>query len=494
MPTDEPSEHRRTQEDAARDVIPADVELAGFGLGQASRSKGSQAAGSPGSTASAADLASMGPGYPVWPPEATPRPLRPRPLPRSLGAGSAARGSGVEEPLIRHPMGVLAVLLLVLSLLFAAARHPRLGRAFRVVPLLVFAYFVPAALSNLGIIPLSSPLYDFVKRWLLPASLVLLTLSVDVRAILRLGRQALILFLTATASIVLGGPLAYLAVGRLVPDAMGDQAWKGLAALSGSWIGGGANFVAIGESVGATSSTISMMVVVDVAVANVWMAVLLYFAGRDEAMDARIGADRAGIDEVRAGVQAFRERVGRPTDLAALLGMLTLALGGTALATALARVLPEVGDIVKGFTWVVIVVTTLGLGLSFTRLRELEGAGASAVGSVFLYLLVATIGAHAELRRVADAPALVAVGAVWMALHAAAILAVRRWLRAPIFFAAVGSQANVGGAASAPIVASAFHPTLAPVGVLLAVGGYVLGTYLGLACAALLRLVHGVVG
>jgi len=400
----------------------------------------------------------------------------------------------VDEPLIEQPMGVLAVLLLVLSALFAGARHPQIARVYRVVPLLVFAYFVPTTLSNLGVIPLESPLYTFIKRWLLPASLVLLTLSVDIPAILRLGRHALVLFLTATAGIVVGGPIAYLALGWLVPDAMGEQAWKGLAALSGSWIGGGANFVAIGESVGATSSTISMMVVVDVAVASVWMAVLLFFAGRDEAMDARIGADRSAIDEVRDRVRAFQEQVSRPTHLAALLGMLTLALGATALARALAGVLPDIGDIIKGFTWVVILVTTLGLGLSFTRLRELEGAGASAVGSVFLYLLVASIGAHAEFRRVVEAPALIAVGGVWMAIHAASILAMRRWLRAPIFFAAVGSQANVGGAASAPIVASAFHPALAPVGVLLAVGGYVLGTYAGLLCAALLQLVHGIVG
>ncbi len=400
----------------------------------------------------------------------------------------------MDEPLIEQPMGVLAVLLLVLSALFAGARHPQIARVYRVVPLLVFAYFVPTTLSNLGVIPLESPLYTFIKRWLLPASLVLLTLSVDIPAILRLGRHALVLFLTATAGIVVGGPIAYLALGWLVPDAMGEQAWKGLAALSGSWIGGGANFVAIGESVGATSSTISMMVVVDVAVASVWMAVLLFFAGRDEAMDARIGADRSAIDEVRDRVRAFQEQVSRPTHLAALLGMLTLALGATALARALAGVLPDIGDIIKGFTWVVILVTTLGLGLSFTRLRELEGAGASAVGSVFLYLLVASIGAHAEFRRVVEAPALIAVGGVWMAIHAASILAMRRWLRAPIFFAAVGSQANVGGAASAPIVASAFHPALAPVGVLLAVGGYVLGTYAGLLCAALLQLVHGIVG
>jgi uncharacterized membrane protein len=394
---------------------------------------------------------------------------------------------------ISQPIDILAVLLAVLALLFALDRHPRFGKIFKIVPLLVFAYFVPAALSNLGVIPLESPLYTFIKRWLLPASLVLLTLSVDVVAIARLGKPAVVLFLTATAGIVIGGPLAYLLLGALVPEALGEQAWKGLAALAGSWIGGGANFVAIGESVGAEASTLGMMVVVDVAVANVWMAVLLWFAGREKALDARLGADRRELDAVRDRIAKYEADNARPTSLPDLLMMLAIAFGATVAASALSKRLPTIGNIVQEFTWVVILVTAVGLGLSFTRARRLEGAGASKVGSVMLYLLVATIGAHAEFRRVLDAPALVAVGALWLSLHATLLLVVQRWMRAPIFFAAVGSQANVGGAASAPIVAAAFNPALAPVGILLAVAGYVLGTYAALLTAAMLEQVHHII-
>jgi uncharacterized membrane protein len=393
--------------------------------------------------------------------------------------------------MIRDPIAVLCVLLGVLALLFAVAAHPRYGRVFKAVPLLVFAYFVPTLLSNFGVIPLESPLYGFIRSWLLPASLVLLVLSADIPAILRLGRPVLILFLTATASVVIGGPIAYLALGWLVPAELGDEAWKGLAALSGSWIGGGANFIAVGESVGASESTIAMMVVVDVAVANVWMAVLLYFSGRADAMDARIGADRSAVDEVQRSVARFQEEVARPTNLKDLLTIVFIGFGTTAAATALASRLPDIGTIINGFTWVVLLVTTVALGLSFTRLRRLDGAGASSIGSVFLYLLIASIGAQAQFSEVVKAPGLVAVGALWISIHAVVILVVRRLLRAPIFFAAVGSQANIGGAASAPIVAAAFHPALAPVGVLLAVGGYVLGTYGGLLCAVLLQFVHG---
>jgi uncharacterized membrane protein len=397
------------------------------------------------------------------------------------------------DPLITSPVPLLAVLLSVLAILFSLNRHPVYGKIFKYVPLIVFCYFVPTALSNLGLIPLEAPLYVFIKKWLLPSSLVLLVLSADIPGIFRLGKYAVTLFLTATAGIVIGGPLAYVLLGWMAPEAMGDQAWKGMAAIAGSWIGGGANFVAIGESVGANANTMSMMVVVDVAVANIWMAILLFFSGREKAMDEKLGADRSRIDEVRKKVEAFQAKVARPTSLTDLLVICAIALGSTAVATYLAGFLPDIGNIIKHFTWIVIIVTTIGMTLSFTRVRNYEGAGASAVGSVFLYLLITTIGASAEFAKVLDAPALVAVGAVWMLFHAVTIMIMRWWLKAPIFFAAVGSQANVGGAASAPVVASAFHPALAPVGVLLAVGGYILGTYAGLLCAFLLEQAHNFV-
>jgi uncharacterized membrane protein len=391
--------------------------------------------------------------------------------------------------MIQTPVSVLSVLLAVLAGLFLLQRHPFGARVFRTIPLLVFCYFIPALLSNLGVIPAESELYVFIRRVLLPASLVLLVLSTDIPAVLSLGRDAVVLFLAGTLSIAVGGPLAFLALGWMFPSEALDQAWRGLAALCGSWIGGGANFVAVGESTGASAATMSLMVVVDVAVANVWMAVLLWFAGRERVMDAAIGADRTRIDEVRARVERYQSEITRPANLADMLLILAIALGTTGVVSAVARFLPDIGTIINGFTWVVCLVTAVGVALSFTPLRRLEGAGASTVGAVFLYLLVATIGASAQFSHVLANLPLLAVGALWMCFHAVAMLGVRRLLRAPVFFLAVGSQANVGGAASAPVVAAAFHPALATVGVLLAVLGYVLGTYVGILDAFILRYI-----
>ena len=400
----------------------------------------------------------------------------------------------MPAPLIQSPLGVLAVLLFVLAALFMLQRHPAGARFFAVIPLLVFCYFVPTVLSNTGVIPLESEVYTFIRRILLPASLLLLVLATDIPAVLSLGRDAVVLFLAGTASIALGGPIAFLALGWLFPVETLDQAWRGLAALTGSWIGGGANFVAIGESVGAEPATMSLMVVVDVGVANVWTACLLYFAGRERAMDERVGADRSRIDAVRAKVEAYQAEVARPANTGELFLILALGIGTTIFVSWVATFLPDIGTIINGFTWVVCLITAIGVAFSFTRLRRLEGAGASVVGTVFLYLLVATIGASAQFSEVAKNLPLLAVGVLWMAIHAASMLAVRRILRAPIFFLAVGSQANVGGAASAPVVAAAFHPALATVGVLLAVLGYVLGTYVGLLTAFVLRAVARLYG
>src|SRR5687767_6221210 len=400
----------------------------------------------------------------------------------------------VAQALIHSPLGVLAVLLSVLAALFMLQRHPAGARFFAVVPLLVFAYFVPTVLSNTGIIPLESELYTFIRRVLLPASLILLVLATDIPAVLSLGRDAVVLFLAGSVSIALGGPIAFLALGWMFPVETLDQAWRGMAALTGSWIGGGANFVAVGESVGADAATMSMMVVVDVGVANVWTAVLLWFAGREKIMDDRLGADRSRIDAVRAKVEQYQLEVARPANLGEMLLILTLGLGTTIVITWIAGFLPDIGTIINGFTWVVCLVTAAGVIFSFTRLRRLEGAGASVMGTVFLYLLVAAIGASAQFSQVMKNLPLLAVGALWMLIHAVSMLGVRRFLRAPIFFLAVGSQANVGGAASAPVVAAAFHPALATVGVLLAVLGYVLGTYVAILDAFVLRQVARLYG
>lgn len=417
------------------------------------------------------------------------------------------------EPLLTHPVGHLAALLGVLAIIFWFGQTRVGGRFFKIVPMLVFCYFVPTLLTTLGVLPDESPTYSFIKTHLLPASLLLLILALDVPGIIRLGPKAIIMLLSGTAGVVIGAPLALL-VGQLVfPYAshagntawvLPDELWRGLTALSGSWIGGGANMVALGDIAECRSEMFGQMILVDVLVANIWMACLLFMAGRQDAIDKWTGADTSAIDDLKKRVAEFQAQTTRVPSLADLIIIVALGVVGAYVCFEAGNWLAGPGkegtfqgtvtamtSFLGATTWKFILVTTLGVVLSFTRVRRLEGAGASKIGSVFLYLLVAAIGAQADFRVVTQIPALFAIGIIWMLVHVTVQLVVGRLIRAPVFLIAVGSQANIGGAASAPIVASAFHPTLAPVGVLLAVAGYVLGTYAGLLCMNLLQLVAG---
>ena len=396
-----------------------------------------------------------------------------------------------DGPLITDPAGLLAVLLSILAIIFWAQSHRVGGRLFKIVPSVVFCYFVPTALSGFGVIPNESPMYEWVKQFILPASLVLLTLSLDVPAIIRLGPKALIVMLAGTLGIMLGGPIALAIWQHWLPD----DAWRRMSYLAGSWIGGGANAVALQKTFGVSDAAISPIIVVDVAVANMWTGVLLYWAGRSDRVDRWLKADASAIRILEGEIQEFQDSVTRPASLRDLLYVVAIGFGFAYLGHAAGKWImgleffARLGDYLNAFAWKVIIATTAGVTLSFTRMRTLEGAGASKIGSLMLYLLIACIGAGADFHRLTESGAFLGLGLTWILIHIGCVLLVGKLIRAPFFFIAVGSQANIGGAASAPIVAGAFNPLLAPVGVLLAILGYVLGTYGGLVCVNLCRLI-----
>ena len=253
---------------------------------------------------------------------------------------------------------------------------------------------------------------------LLVASLLLLTLSLDLKEIIKLGPKAGIMMLTGTAGIVIGGPIALCVTQHWLPD----DAWQGMAALAGSWIGGAANMIAIQKSVGASEDMIGLIVVVDTAVAGVWMGLLIYLAGRHQRIDRRTKADTGAIRHLEKKMADFQASVARIPSLTDLIVLLALAFGscwacyyaGLRIDEKLTPQLPEsLREIISQATWTVILVTTVGLVLSFTPARRYEGAGASRLGSVLLYLLVACIGAHADLREIVKAPAFMVMGVVW---------------------------------------------------------------------------------
>jgi uncharacterized membrane protein len=408
--------------------------------------------------------------------------------------------------LITNDAVVLGLLALILGFVFHTSHSasPFWQKFYRYVPSVLLCYFIPSLFNSFGIIDGEhSQLYQMASRYLLPVCLVLLTLSVDFRAILGLGPKALVLFLTGTVGVVLGGPIALASVGHFFPEQLGgegaDAAWRGMSTIAGSWIGGSANQAAMNEVFQPSGEIFSVMITVDVLVANIWTAVLLWMAANAARLDKANGADTRALEHLKGKIEQYQAENSRNPSTNDLMMIIAVGFGVAGLSHWLANIIapwieqhaPELAmySLTSTFFWIVVLATTFGLLLSGTKLRHLEATGASKVGSVMLYILVATIGMHMDVTAIVDYPVMFLVGLVWISIHALLLLGMMKLLKAPVFYMAVGSQANIGGAASAPVVAAAFHPALAPVGVLLAVLGYALGTYGGYLSALMMQAV-----
>lgn len=456
-------------------------------------------------------------------------------------------------PTFTNDAVTFGLLMMVLALIFYTASSKNEGwqTFYRFVPALLLCYFVPALLNwplglisphwytgavhdlapNVDLSGLSykevgetlsaagvssadikaaqdhSQLYYVASRFLLPASLILFCIGIDFKGLVNLGPKSLIMFFSATLGIIIGGPIALLAASYLFPGVIGgnpEELWRGLATIAGSWIGGGANQTAMKEIYEVSDNLFGTMIIVDVVVANIWMGFLLYGANVSDRIDAAFKADNTAIKTLEQRIADYRAKVSEMPTTTSLFGLLGVAFGGVAISHMISDVVApwmrqhkawlqdhSLDSLTSPFFWLVVASTTIGLALSFTKVRKLEGVGASRWGSIFIYILVATIGMKMNLGEVFDNLGLFAIGIIWMLVHVGILLLVAKLIKAPFFFVAVGSQANVGGAASAPIVASAFSPSLAPVGVLMAVLGYALGTYGAIICAQMMSAVAG---
>jgi uncharacterized membrane protein len=410
----------------------------------------------------------------------------------------------MTTPLITNDAVVLGLLVSVLGgLFYTRSLGGKWDRFYTFIPIILLCYLIPSLMNSFGLISSKdSNLWTISKNYFLPAALVLMTLSIDLKAIIGLGPKALIMFFTAVVGIILGGPIAIFIMSLFSPEVVGgegmDAVWRGFSTLAGSWIGGGANQTAMLELYGYNPERYAAMVAIDIVVANIWMAFLLYGAGNPEPIDRWLKADTSAIERLKTTMAAYTADMERVSKLHDFMMIMAIAFGAVGASHLVADIMSTVlGNIpalegsilLNSFFWIVVVSTTIGMALSFTKARKYEGAGASKIGTIFIFLLVAIIGTKMDIFQIADAPLLFLVGIIWMLVHVILLFTVAKIIRAPFFFVAVGSKASVGGAASAPVVAAAFHPALAPVGVLLAVLGYALGTYGAILCAQLMQMV-----
>lgn len=387
---------------------------------------------------------------------------------------------GDNAPLIEDPIAVFTFLITLIGGVYLLGEWGNrfTKRFFKYAPPLIWTYFLPMFATSLGITPSSSPVYDFAGVTLLPVALFLLLLSANIPATIRLGPRALVMFFTGTFGIVLGAPIALL----LFQSALPDDVWKGMAPLAASWTGGSENFAALATSLNTPRGILSPMLVIDAIVTFCWLGIMIFMAGYQEKFDRWNKADNSVIKELSAQMSKVEQERAKPVALPQLLGILGVGFGVAFAVGKLSELLPQ-GSVVNAATWTIMIIAALGVVCSFTPVRKLEDYGASKVGYAGIYLLLATLGAQADLSKVIEAPVYILMGATWLAVHVVILFVVARLVRAPLFFVAVSSQANVGGSSSAPALASVFHPALAPAGLLMAVLGNVLGTYMGVLVA-----------
>ena len=409
--------------------------------------------------------------------------------------------------LVTNDAVVLGMLALILGAVFWASNLKSAGvqKFFSIIPALLLCYFLPSLLTTFGIVdPETSQLYFVASRYLLPAALILLTLSADLPETMRLGPKALIMFFTGTLGVMIGGPVAIWLTSLLAPDLLGsgpEAIWRGMATVAGSWIGGSANQTALYEIFGAGPDVFSIWIAVDVIVANIWMAVVLWIAANQVKVDRWLKADASAVEAVREKAEAYELANARIPTLKDLMFIAAVAFGGVGISHALADPLstwfgeayPQLDrlSLNSSFFWVVLIATVIGVILSFSGARKLQGPGAAKVGSVFIYILVATVGMNMNIAAIVESPVYFLIGGLWMLIHVLLMFGMARLIRAPSFFLGVGSMANIGGAASAPVAAAAFHPSLAPIGVLLAVLGYIIGTAAGWATGLMMAQIGG---
>lgn len=356
-------------------------------------------------------------------------------------------------------------------------------KLFSFFPPLIFIYIIPAILSNTGVIPGKSPSYDWMGANLLPVFIVLLLLDVDVRSAVRVMGRGVIVMLIGTLGVVVGAPIGYFAVKGW----LGADAWKGFGALAGSWIGGTGNMAAVAEGLGTSGTDFGLAVIADNAVYLVWLPIMLQSKSLARSFHRFTGVTESDLTRLKSAADKLVVDKGKPV-MRHLLYLFAIGLGVTWAADGISSIIPELPPVFSSSTYKILIVTTIGLMLSFSPARRIPGSHDLAMALV--YLFVARMGAKATVEGLAgQAVPFVGGSFIWVFIHGAFIVLAAKLLRIDVHTAAIASAANIGGAASAPVVAAYHDERLVPVSILMALIGYAIGNYAAFGAAWLCSMV-----
>ena len=393
--------------------------------------------------------------------------------------------------LISSPTGVLAVLATVAAFFFLIAELTQ-AKLFQYVPPLLFIYATPVFLNNFDVIPSDSVIYSGLSAYLLPAFIVLMLIKVNIPAVVKVMGKGVLVMLMGTAGVIVGAVVAY----AIVHPWLSPDAWKGYGALAGSWIGGTANMAATAEILGTSEEQFGLAIIADNVVYVVWLPLLLLsrdFADKFNKW-ARVPEDRIAMMDAAAEMHYEEDQA--PT-MPQYLFLFAVVIGVTWIGRSLAPEIsswvsfnmPAAENMFSETTVRILLVTTMALVLSLTPVSKLPNS--TALGTALVYIFVAGMGARASVSGLAEAPMFVLGAFIWIFIHGLFCLAGAWIFRVDIHSVAIASAANIGAAASAPIVAAHHRPSLVPVSILMALLGYAMGNYLAPLTGQLARMVAG---
>ncbi len=402
----------------------------------------------------------------------------------------------MDTSIISSPLGVMTALIAVVTFWFWLERISR-WKLFEYLPPLIFIYASPVLLSNFGVIPYESGAYDFLRHYGLPMFIVLMLIKVDIVSAVRIMGKGVFVMLLGSVGVVFGGVMAYklgqtLTIGNVFP--LPADSWRAFGTLAGSWIGGTGNMTAAHAGLEGTPADLTMAAAADQMVYLIWLPILLgskSFADRFNRW-ARVPAGR--IEAMESAAAKFKTSEEAPT-MTSLLYLGLLAIGFTWISLGLSEVLPPVvvggAVVITAGTWLILLVTTMALLASVTPARKLPAAQPIAMAIIYVY--VARVGATMDLSVVDWDKMLgfIAMAYVWITIHGLFILTGAWIFRVDVHTVAIASAANIGGAASAPIVAAHHRETLVPASILMALIGYALGNYLAILTGRIGQLMAG---
>ena len=387
--------------------------------------------------------------------------------------------------MIENGFTYLAVLMLIGSAIVYTEKKSQ-HKLFEYLPAIVIIYFVVMLFSTFGLWEKTESVtttYKTVKSNLLPAMIFLMLLLADMREIFKLGKKMILTFLLASTSIALG----FIGMFSIFQSSFGAEAWKPFAALSGSWMGGTANMVAIQGALDLPDSAMGYTLLIDSIDYAIWVMILLALVPFAKKFNHWTKADTSVIDEVGAKL-AQKEENKKPMDFSSLFFLLGSALFVSTIAQYGASFLPTTSFLTTT-TWIVIIATLAGIVFAMTPLAKISGS--SELANIMLYLIVALIASRANFTELTEAPLYILAGFVIITIHVVIMVIFAKLFKLDLFSLGVASLANIGGVASAPILASAYSKALIPIGVLMAMMGYILGTFGGLMVGKILEMISG---